>query len=90
MDNHTYNIMDITIKEQFPEDEQNIKVPSLWRDPDGEVYLLTMNRYFTDSMVYYAISLEEGRVWDSPEFNKISAVDGLEPFFGEVKLSNKL
>lgn len=82
--------MDITIEEQFPEDEQNIKVPSLWRDPDGEVYLLIMNEYFTDSMVYYVVSLEDGGVWDSPKYNKSKAVDGLDPFFGEVKLSNKL
>jgi len=43
--------MNVQVNEQFPEDNKNINVPSLWRDPDGEVYMLTMNRYFADSMV---------------------------------------
>lgn len=77
--------MDITIEEQFPEDNKNINVPSLWKDPDGEVYLLAMNR-----LVYYAVSLEDGRAWDSPNYDRSGAVDGLDPFFGEVKLSNQL
>jgi len=82
--------MNVQVNEQFPEDNKNINVPSLWRDPDSEVYMLTMNRYFADSMVYYAVSLNDGGVWDAVAYNKSEAVDGLDPFFGEVKLSNKL